>query len=81
MKYLEELINEASELNERFEESKELLLSIGNASKFETIIYKEIIKKYDVVIISILIQEDFLRGLAECNGEAEVMNYLIGSKN
>ena len=46
MKYLEDLITETSSVNERFEESKELLLAISNATKLDTIVYKELVKKY-----------------------------------
>ena len=81
MKYLEDLIIEASEVNERFEESKELISVISKSTKLEEIVYKEVIKKYDITISSIIILEDFLRDLFECSSEDEIVNFLIRSKN
>ena len=81
MKYLEDLIKEASEINERFEESKELILAISDANKLEGIVYKEMVKKYDLVITTILILEDFLHELTVCEDDEEVASLLIRAKS
>ena len=81
MKYLEDLIHEASEINEKFEQNKELILAISDANKIGTLVQKEIVKRYDTVILSILILEDFLKELNGCEDEEEVASVLIRAKN
>jgi hypothetical protein len=81
MKYLPDLIKEASDCNERFEESKDLLLCISNAPKLDQLAYREIIKRYDSIIISILLLEDFMQDLKRCRSEDDVVNLLIKLKD
>ena len=77
MKYLPEFIKEASDCNERFQESKDLILCLTNLSKLDEIAYREIAKRYESIIISILLLEDFMQDLKRCNDEAEFVDLLI----
>ena len=80
MKYLEDLIKETEEVNIRFEESKGLILSIVVRNELEKLVYKKVIKKYNITISSVLILVDFLRELNECEDDDEIAGLMIRCK-
>ncbi len=80
MKYLDDLIQEAEEINVRFEESKELILCCGAKIRLEQIVNEGMIKKYDAAISTVVVLTNFLKELKECCGEEEIIGLMIRAK-